>query len=382
MTTTTLGAVHREPPVTTARALLLIADTGGGHRACAEALREELEYGDRMTGIIVDPLTGPGVSPPVRWLFRRYGPLVRVAPALWALLFHATNHSLVRPVVEALITRAVRRPLADAIDRHRPEVVVVLHPLLVAPAARHRHGRVITVITDIGNPHRTWWHRSVDEYVTPRPGLPRHLMNQRGTREHVFGLPVRRQFVASSAVPDRSQLGLSPERFVVLINGGGEGVRGTGRWARALVRGKADVDVIVICGRNERLRGRLSRLEPRPGRQLLVTGFVDDIATWMRTADVLVAKAGPGIIAEAAALGLPLLLAGSLPGQEAGNSEAVVRGGAGIRVSSTRDLLARVTQLSARPDLLLALHLAALRSGRPTAGALTADLITNPKENP
>lgn len=43
------------------------------------------------------------------------------------------------------------------------------------------------------------------------------------------------------------------------------------------------------------------------------------MAEYMVAADILVTKAGPGTIAEAAAVGLPIMVTSHLPGQEAGN---------------------------------------------------------------
>lgn len=48
-------------------------------------------------------------------------------------------------------------------------------------------------------------------------------------------------------------------------------------------------------------------------------GFVRNMAEYMVAADILVTKAGPGTIAEAAAVGLPIMVTSHLPGQEAGN---------------------------------------------------------------
>lgn len=53
-------------------------------------------------------------------------------------------------------------------------------------------------------------------------------------------------------------------------------------------------------------------------------GFVTNMAKYMVAADVLVTKAGPGTIAEAAAVGLPVMLTSFLPGQEEGNADFVV----------------------------------------------------------
>jgi 1,2-diacylglycerol 3-beta-galactosyltransferase len=43
-------------------------------------------------------------------------------------------------------------------------------------------------------------------------------------------------------------------------------------------------------------------------------GFVNNMADYMVAADILVSKAGPGTIAEAACVGLPVLLTSFLPG--------------------------------------------------------------------
>lgn len=58
-------------------------------------------------------------------------------------------------------------------------------------------------------------------------------------------------------------------------------------------------------------------------------GFVSNMAEYMVAADVLVSKAGPGTISEAAALSLPVMLTSFLPGQEEGNVDFVLNGGFG-----------------------------------------------------
>mmetsp|Transcript_10456 Transcript_10456/g.29868 ORF Transcript_10456/g.29868 Transcript_10456/m.29868 type:complete len:733 (+) Transcript_10456:189-2387(+) len=58
-------------------------------------------------------------------------------------------------------------------------------------------------------------------------------------------------------------------------------------------------------------------------------GFVTNMAEYMVAADILISKAGPGTISEAAALSLPVMLTSFLPGQEEGNIDFVVDGGFG-----------------------------------------------------
>lgn len=62
-------------------------------------------------------------------------------------------------------------------------------------------------------------------------------------------------------------------------------------------------------------------------------GFITAMADYMVAADVLVSKAGPGTIGEAASLSLPVMLTSFLPGQEEGNVDYVIHGEFGAYVS-------------------------------------------------
>lgn len=85
-------------------------------------------------------------------------------------------------------------------------------------------------------------------------------------------------------------------------------------------------------------------------------GFVDRMAEYMVAAHILVTKAGPGTIAEAAALGLPVLLTSYLPGQEAGNVEFVLDRGFGVYVHNPADLGPTVVQWLRRRAKQKSLH--------------------------
>jgi 1,2-diacylglycerol 3-beta-galactosyltransferase len=63
-----------------------------------------------------------------------------------------------------------------------------------------------------------------------------------------------------------------------------------------------------------------------------VYGFTDQVHEMMAESDLIVTKAGPGTIAEALAMDLPIIITSWLPGQEEGNVEFVVKENVG-RVS-------------------------------------------------
>jgi 1,2-diacylglycerol 3-beta-galactosyltransferase len=159
------------------------------------------------------------------------------------------------------------------------------------------------------------------------------------------------------------------------VTGGGEGSGGIARRVSALIRHFDDIEVVAICGRNHRARHKLAKLAARSAGRLTVHGMTTSIAGWLRRADVVATKAGPGTIAEATCCGAALLLTSHLPGQEDGNVELVVTAGAGRYVPRVTDLLREIARLRADPAALEAMRAASARLARPRAAAETAALI-------
>jgi 1,2-diacylglycerol 3-beta-galactosyltransferase len=160
-----------------------------------------------------------------------------------------------------------------------------------------------------------------------------------------------------------------------LVAGGGEGCGGVAKLTRAILDRLNGVHVVTMCGRNTRAQRRLTRGRLLKEGRLTVLGFVDNGGDWLRIADVVVTKAGPGIIAEAACAQVPLVLTSHLPGQERGNAALVVQAGAGCAVRGVRGALRTLASLAESPAALASMRTASARLARPDAAAVVADLI-------
>ena len=108
-------------------------------------------------------------------------------------------------------------------------------------------------------------------------------------------------------------------------------------------------------------------------------GFVTNMAEYMVAADVLVSKAGPGTISEAAALSLPVMLTSFLPGQEEGNVDFVINGGFGAFVadSDPDGIAEEVCMWLTDEKRLQDLSIAAKSHGAPHAARDIAEMIGN-----
>jgi 1,2-diacylglycerol 3-beta-galactosyltransferase len=404
-------ASSEQPPLPL---LFLIGDTGGGHRSAAAAVAQALEHlvPGRFVPVIWDPLRGPDVPRLLRWFAGLYGPCIRLTPWLWWLFWRASDSPRILRAVRRTIMAPVYGSVARAAEACRPALIVAFHPMTADPAVRARSviGKtlatrapavpVATVITDLITAHRSWRDAAVDRVIVPSEEIAARCAEDGVPADRCvpLGLPVAAEFCQpplseAERKELKRELGIDGD-FLVVLTGGAEGSGGLRRRAAAIVRHVEDVDVAVICGRNKTLKRRVTRLARRNERRaanrspshavgralhrvrrtarptsarLTAHGFVGNMADWLRCADIVVGKAGPGTIAEATCSGAPLVLTTFVPGQEKGNAEFVTGAGAGVYAPRARQLAAEIRRLRRDPGALAAMRDASVQVGRPRA---------------
>jgi 1,2-diacylglycerol 3-beta-galactosyltransferase len=346
------------------RALLLISDTGGGHRsaanAIAAALQETASYDTFETRIedvaahCAFPLTQLGLG---------YSMALRYAPPVYGALYYATNGRRRYRALVRFCEPLYRERLRDLFIGYRPDVIVSVHPLLNHAAmrarddARMQHVPVITVITDLGKVHESWLVPNVDAVVVPAREVYQRALSRAvpTTRLHLLGHPIHPKFddVTGSKAKLREQLDLPAQTPVVMLMAGGEGGGKLLSTALALAKARLSIELVVVCGRNEPLEQRLKELAPSLPTRMHVLGFTDKIPEYFRAVDLLVTKAGPGTLAEANAVQLPVVVYDYVPGQERGNVDFVRHNGLGlIALNGAAAVVRAVKTLIDAPDRL------------------------------
>ena len=364
---------------TSSRVLVVSGSAGHGHtmagKAVAAALKERHpELGTAHVDCVA--LTSNLYKHVYRW---GYVQLVDKHVHLWRQLYDSTNERT-STIGHALTVLGGRR-FIRFIKRKRPELVVCTHflaPELLGRAIRK--GKIDTkmhvVITD-HDTHRNWYYPEVDRYYVASELVKARLNLTYGVDEdriQVTGIPVRGAFQTEPDLGEvRVRYGLDPERPTVLFLSGGFHAGPMAQSILGLWRDRRDIQVIAVCGRNERLRRRISRL-PRPaGGVLLPLGFVSDVRDLMAVADVVVAKSGGMSTSECMAAGRPMLISGSIPGQEERNADAVLEAGAGFRALTPQEIRYRTLLLLDDPDLRAGVARRARLFGRADAAADIAD---------
>jgi 1,2-diacylglycerol 3-beta-galactosyltransferase len=96
---------------------------------------------------------------------------------------------------------------------------------------------------------------------------------------------------------------------------------------------------------------------------------------FMRAADFIVTKAGPGTVAEALNAQLPIILYSKLPGQEDGNVTFVEEEGAGVWAPNPNDVVRTLTRWISRPAERQKVIENCRRAGKPEAARTIAHMI-------
>jgi len=146
-----------------------------------------------------------------------------------------------------------------------------------------------------------------------------------------------------------------------------------GKTAREIDASGLDLGLIIVCGRKQRLKASLEA--EKWENPTLIYGFTRDMPDFMRAADYIVTKAGPGTIAEALNAELPIILYSKLPGQEDGNVTFVVEEGAGVWAPSPQEVVRALTRWISRPEERKKVIANCRRAGRPEAAHTIAQAI-------
>lgn len=150
-----------------------MSDTGGGHRASAEALRAGFQqlYGDRYCIDIVDLWTHH--TPwPFNQLPKSYSFMVKY-PFIWRFNFTVTQPQFVHLPIATAASAFVASSVSAAYEMYDPDLVVSVHPLMQHIPVRVLRQRVAaglqdpsvtfaTVVTDLTTCHNTWFYSGVD----------------------------------------------------------------------------------------------------------------------------------------------------------------------------------------------------------------------------
>ena len=279
--------------------------------------------------------------------------------------------------------RAAVRAAADAIDSADARVVIGFGGYVAAPAylAARRRGVPVVVHEANARPglaNRLGARRAAAVAVTFRETrLPGAVLTGLPLRPAIADLVAAREAdAAGERARARAALGLDPDRRTVLVTGGSLGAVSINRAAvaagQALVEAGAQVLHLTGAGKDAHVRAGA------PAEHYHVREYLPEMELALAAADLVVCRAGAGMVSELAALGIPAVYV-PLPignGEQRLNAAGVVAAGGGLLVEDAELTPERLTSVLAGlgDQELAAMSSAAYSVGIRDGAARVADL--------
>jgi hypothetical protein len=331
----------------------LFFDAGGGHRSSANALKEAIEQQKKPWDIRLVNLqeTLDEVD-----LFRRFLGLRledcynRALNKGWTLGAPYLTRAM-QFVIRVVHSGQVRLLEKVWLER-RPDLVVSLVPNLNRAIGESMRKAIpetpfVTILTDIADFPPHFWIERQSQYLICGSERAVEQARELGHEDKFIfrtsGMilnPAYYEPLEIDRVAERRKLGLDPEQPVGLLMFGGQGSS-----VMLAIAEKLDTQLICICGKNEKLAGRLRGMLRRS--PMFVEGFTRQVRYYMALADFFIGKPGSGSISEALLMKLPVIVersAWTLP-QELYVAEWIVQNQLGIVLPNFRGVQEAVSQL-------------------------------------
>ena len=341
------------------RIALVYFDAGGGHRNAAMALEQAIQQSkfpwevqlvnlqEILDSIdIIRQLTGVRIQDVYNRMLQNGWTLgsPQLMRALQGIirLYHAKTVRLLekywqtsRPDLVASLVPHFNRALGESLRKACPGKPFV------------------TILTDIADyPPHFWIERQEQFLICGSERAVEQARELGHPRERIFqtsGMILNPRFYDYQPIDreaESARQGLETGRMTGLVLFGGQGARKKMlEIDRRLSESGLPIQLILICGKNERLLGELrsqKRAIPR-----LIEGFTSNVPYYMQLADFFIGKPGPGSIAEAMAMGLPVIVernAWTLP-QERYNTVWVREKEVGLVVADFKHIADAVREL-------------------------------------
>jgi processive 1,2-diacylglycerol beta-glucosyltransferase len=339
-----------------------------GHHHAALALEKAFRAVDARTRcLLVDELRY--AHPILERLIRTtYLEIIRKNPEVWEYLY---DNAWVLKNTRALrqaIHKSHSKKFQALLEDFRPDAVVCTQAFpcgIVADfkATRGYPAPLYGVLTDY-LPHSYWVMEGVDRYFVPTEEAGRQLSENGIFRDRisVTGIPIDPAFAEKNGSGRAARK--SPR---VLVMGGSQGMGPLERIVGVLDRAEERFEMTVVAGLNKRLFRQFTRRAARFKKKVRVLSYVEDVAELMRSATLLVSKPGGLSIAQALAVGLPVVFIDPIPGQEAKNASVLLKHRAAVEAGSEEEAGLFVSELLRSPAKIRSMKENMARLARPDA---------------
>jgi len=368
--------------------LLLSASAGAGHVRAAEAIEQAFRQRKDSESFEVHHFDVLNYTNKLfRHLYSKaYIDLVNKLPEVPGWVYDKLDKPWKNERRRLALDKLNTRPFVKLLREYQPDLIVCTHFLpaeIVSwlKAKERLASRQVIVVTDF-DVHAMWLVHHYERYFVALEEARVYLeaLGIPPQKITVSGIPIDPVFAIKKDKQEmRAKHGLEPDRTTILLSAGGFGVGSVEALIHSLLPLQHRAQVVAICGRNEELKQRLSKLAARakPDANVLLKpfGYTKEMDELMTASDIVLGKPGGLTTSEALAKGLVFVIVNPIPGQEERNSDHLLEGAAAIRCNNLPTLSYKLDRLLADPQRFKSMQANARRMGHPNAANEIVDQL-------
>lgn len=307
--------------------------TGGGHISGAKAISSKISkiHPEKINCILHNGFE-KGVPFSSIFFEDGYSLTSNYFATLYLLFYRLTGSRKLLKIWKRFFSIFITRNIVKFLRENEITKVVCLHEILItfireAINIVNPDMKLITIVMDPFTAHPIWFFEKDTELIVFSEKLRREAAQKYGfapERIHKFPLFLSGDFdtpyTEERKKRIKEKLGIPQEKKIVLIAGGGEGLKSAVKIVYRFIKKDFKEHIIVVCGKNRKLRICLEDMARYyKFKNIHIFGFVSIMPDLMNVSDCIIAKSGPATIMEALSIGKPLILSTYVRGQELGN---------------------------------------------------------------
>lgn len=374
------------------KVLILSASAGAGHLRAAEALERAFHEMNAAQDVRhIDTLQYTNKI--FRHLYSKaYLEMVNKMPEVLGWLYDHLDKPWKNERRRLALDKLNTRPFVKMLREYQPEITVCTHflPAEIISWLRARKRiscRQSIVVTDF-DVHAMWLCHHYEHYFVALDETRLHLekLGIPSDKITVSGIPIDPVFAQQKSQREmRDKHNLKQDVTTILLSAGGFGVGPVEHILKSLMELRSPAQIIVLCGRNQKLKGRIDRqaasLSPDRGLSIQSVGYTTEMDEYMSASDILLGKPGGLTTSEALAKGLIFVIVNPIPGQEERNSDHLLEEGVAIRCNNLPVLADKIDRLLNDPARINTMRANARRLARPHAALEIVAKLNSLTEN-
>jgi processive 1,2-diacylglycerol beta-glucosyltransferase len=360
------------------KVLILSASAGAGHLRAADAL-EKAFVATEAVGEVRNVDVLQYTNKVFRNLYSKaYLEMVDKMPDVLGWLYDRLDKPWQNERRRLALDKLNTRPFVEMLTEYQPDLVVCTHFLPAEIISWLTAKERVTfpqaiVVTDF-DIHAMWLCRHYARYFVALDETRVHMAKLGIPEEKitVTGIPIDPVFAQTKSKREmRFKYDLEPDTTTILVSAGGFGVGPVEHLIGALSEMERPAQVLALCGRNEELKERVTKLAAEKAATSRVKikpiGYTTDMDELMSAADILLGKPGGLTTSEGLAKGLVFVIVNPIPGQEERNSDHLLEQGVAIRCNNLPTLAFKIDRLLEDHERFAAMRENARRLARPNA---------------